>query len=442
MPLNTCPYRLLIDAIYLENPRKKQGFHFWGMADASLGPSTAPALDLSILSFDTLQATNGPEPKDPSQPNEEDAEVPPHRSHDPNNNLKRTDPFKFGSRYLQESDNVFEFNAWDHVVPDASYYEYAETQYTAQRAAPVSEFDKKRFNDQPEKWWNKFYSNNTSNFFKDRKWLHQEFPILSQLTKTDAPPAVILEVGAGAGNTAFPILRVNENPCLMVHACDFSSKAVELMKGNEAYDPAHIQASVWDIAGDDLPEGLEEGCVDIVLLIFIFSALSPRQWDAAVRNIWRVLKPGGEVCFRDYGKGDLTQIRFKKGRFMEDNFYIRGDGTRVYFFVENELRRIWGGALNDRFGAQQGKELKEGLPRDGEQAVARDRRDARTDAERECNPLPQVNGYEIPQHEVAAFEIVSLGVDRRMLVNRQRQLKMYRCWMQGRFKKSTKDTSC
>ena len=34
-----------------------------------------------------------------------------------------------------------------------------------------------------------------------------------------------------------------------------------------------------------------------------------------------------------------------------------------------------------------------------------------------------------------AFDIVTLGVDRRMLVNRQKQLKMYRCWMQGRFKK-------
>lgn len=412
------------------------------MADALLGLSTAPAQDLSELSISIPHATSGPKPKDQSQPNGKVAEVPPHRSHDPNNNLKRTDPFRFGSRYLQETDNVFEFNAWDHVVPDTSYYEYAETQYAAQRAAPVSEFDKKRFNDQPEKWWNKFYSNNTGNFFKDRKWLHQEFPILSHLTKADAPPAVVLEVGAGAGNTAFPILKANENPQLMVHACDFSSKAVQLMRSNEAYDPAHIQASVWDISGDDLPEGLKEGCVDVVLLIFIFSALSPRQWDAAVRNVWRVLKPRGEVCFRDYGKGDLTQVRFKKGRLMEDNFYIRGDGTRVYFFEENELKSIWGGTVNDRFGARHEQELKERLPRDGEEALAKDHRETRGEAEKGCNSLPQVHGSECPQHEVAAFEIVTLGVDRRMLVNRQRQLKMYRCWMQGRFQKSTNDASC
>ena len=370
----------------------------------------------------------------PSQPH---TELPPHRSHDPANNLKRSDPFKFGSRYLEPTDDVFEFNAWDHVLPDSTYHSYCEAQYTSQRASPVSDFDKARFNANPEKWWNQFYSNNTSNFFKDRKWLQQEFPILSKLTAKDAGPCIVLEVGAGAGNTAFPILKANENEGLMIHACDFSKKAVELIKANAAYDAEHLQASVWDISSEDLPPGVCEGSVDVVLLVFIFSALSPKQWDAAVRNVWRVLKPGGEVCFRDYGRGDLTQVRFKKGRFLEDNFYIRGDGTRVYFFDEDELKKIWGGrgTADHGIGAN-GKagEDDSGVPRDeqpedtdkvsGSDEVIPDR-ELRA-SETECvHPLTLEN----------AFEIASLGVDRRMLVNRQKQLKMYRCWMQGQFRK-------
>jgi tRNAThr (cytosine32-N3)-methyltransferase len=73
-----------------------------------------------------------------------DAQVLPHRSHDPEKNLKRTDPFQFGSRLLNEEDNVFEFNAWDHVETDDTYKEYAELQYAKQRESPVSDFDKSK----------------------------------------------------------------------------------------------------------------------------------------------------------------------------------------------------------------------------------------------------------------------------------------------------------
>ncbi|KUI71152.1 tRNA(Thr) (cytosine(32)-N(3))-methyltransferase [Cytospora mali] len=319
--------------------------------------------------------------------------LPPHRSHDPQFNQKRSDPFQFGSRFLEQGDDPFEFNAWDHVETDDVYKEYAEQQYEMQRQSPVSDFDKNRFNSDPAKWWNLFYKNNTANFFKNRKWLQQEFPVLDKVTQEDAGPITLLEIGAGAGNTAFPILAQNKNPQFKIHACDFSKKAVEVMRAHESYDTKHMQADVWDIASDELPPGLEEGSVDVALLVFIFSALNPLQWKKAVENVHRLLKPGGQVCFRDYGRGDLAQVRFKKGRYLEENFYIRGDGTRVYFFEKDELASIW-----------TGEKLQD-------------------DAEAE-------DATKEPR-----FVVDELDFDRRMLVNRARRLKMYRCWLQGKFTK-------
>lgn len=72
----------------------------------------------------------------------QDQPAAPHRSHDPQFNQKRSDPFQFGSRFLEDGDDPFEFNAWDHVETDDTYKEYAEQQYEMQRQSPVSDFDK------------------------------------------------------------------------------------------------------------------------------------------------------------------------------------------------------------------------------------------------------------------------------------------------------------
>lgn len=380
------------------------------------------------------------------------APLPAHLSHSPLNNQKVSAPFQFGSRHLLPTSSVYEFNAWDHVPPPAAELARADAQYAAQRAHPVSAFDAARFNADPARWWNRFYTNNTANFFKDRKWLRQEFPVLTDLTaaeqeeegeqeqKTRETTASILEVGAGAGNTAFPLLKANRNPGLMIHACDFSAKAVDLLRASPEYDERHMRASVWDLAGDELPPGVQPKSIDVVLLIFVFSALSPRQWARAVRNVHAVLKPGGEVCFRDYGRGDLAQVRFRKGRWMEENFYVRGDGTRVYFFDEAELRRIWGGET-------QRDEADDGNQGDND-AMTKDHQDTTTErtlapdppcpSSQETQPSPPPPNPPSPspsQDEAPRFEIVSLGADRRLLVNRRKQLQMHRCWLQGRFRK-------
>lgn len=386
--------------------------------------STPPSLDpLSIVTAEGCPSAIHPTSVSPS--------LPPHLSHSPLTNQKVSAPFQFGSRRLVDPSSVYEFNAWDHVAPSAADLSQAEAQYATQRMHPVSTFDAARFNSDPAKWWNKFYTNNTANFFKDRKWLQQEFPVLTELTSAQdrgGSQARILEVGAGAGNTAFPILKANQNPKLMIYACDFSVKAVNLIRASVDYDERFIRAEVWDVSSETLPPGVTENSMDVVLLIFVFSALSPQQWEQAVKNVYRVLKPGGEVCFRDYGRGDLAQVRFRKGRYMEENFYVRGDGTRVYFFAEDQLRTIWGGI---RAVAGEFKEVND------EDWLAGEHNESSQGSNAVERRIKSLEGSTLEP----IFEIMSLGVDRRLLVNRQKQLRMHRCWIQGRFRKPMKTRS-
>lgn len=289
-------------------------------------------------------------------------------------------PFTFGQRYLKSDDDVWNHNAWDHVEWGEEQRVEAEEKLAKQREAPVKPFDKTLFMGSPAKYWDQFYRNNQANFFKDRKWLRVEFPALYDALKSDAGPVSILEVGCGAGNTMFPVLQNNENPSLRIMGADYSKQAVKIVRESEHFDPTYARAEVWDLADPTgaIPEGLEPHSVDIVVMIFVFSALAPDQWAQAIANLKKILKPNGRILFRDYGRYDLTQLRFKAGRLLDDNFYIRGDGTRVYFFTEEELHEIFG----------------------------------------------------------KAFEVVKVATDRRLMVNRQRRIKMYRIWLQAEFKNS------
>lgn len=299
--------------------------------------------------------------------------------------IGKDSPFTFGQRYLTNDEEVFSHNAWDHVEWGEEQVNEALEKISKQYDAPVSEFDKKIYNAKPAKFWDIFYKNNRENFFKDRKWLQIEFPLLYEVSSKEyTKPVKILEIGCGAGNTMFPVLRQNENPELEIVGVDFSKVAVDLVKQSTdfAEHSKNAGAYVWDLANETetLPGNIEPHSVDIIVMIFVFSALAPSQWKFAINNINKILKPGGKVLFRDYGRYDLAQVRFKKHRLLDDNFYIRGDGTRVYFFTEEELRDIF------------------------------------------------VNQAGLIEEKIAT--------DRRLLVNRKKHLKMYRIWQQAVFAKA------
>ncbi|XP_073002588.1 uncharacterized protein [Typha latifolia] len=202
----------------------------------------------------------------------------------------------------------------------------------------VTPFWKEKYERDAKKYWDVFYRRHQDKFFKDRHYLDKEWGRYFQVREREK--LVVLEVGCGAGNTIFPL--VSTYPDIFVHACDFSPRAVDLVKHHKDFSADQINAFVCDLTVDNLSEIIEPSSVDIVTMVFVLSAVAPEKMPLVVQNIRKILKKNGCVLFRDYASGDLAQERliFKEQQLSE-NFYVRGDGTRAYYFSEDFLTNLF-----------------------------------------------------------------------------------------------------
>ncbi|XP_040291564.1 tRNA N(3)-methylcytidine methyltransferase METTL2A [Bufo bufo] len=316
---------------------------------------------------------------------------------------------QFGNRHLKDPSQVFQHNAWDNVQWSEEQETAAQKKVLENSSQPLPPEQQEEYENKASNYWDDFYTIHENRFFKDRQWLFAEFPELSPSHKSrsdidgeqkqdlkldtageskDYPGSSanyrILEVGCGVGNTVFPILQTNNDSGLFVYCCDFSSTAVEIVKSNPNYDPSRCFAFVHDLSDESSTYPIPEESLDVIVLIFVLSAILPSKMQEAITRLSKLLKPGGCILLRDYGRYDMAQLRFKKGRCLSENFYVRGDGTRVYFFTQDELGNLF---------------------------------------------------------TTANLEKVQNTVDRRLQVNRGKQLTMYRVWIQCKYRKPCKSES-
>ncbi|KAH8347734.1 hypothetical protein KR084_000611, partial [Drosophila pseudotakahashii] len=211
----------------------------------------------------------------------------------------------------------------------------------------VPEFKANKLEIDAQRNWDIFYKRNETRFFKDRHWTTREFQeLLDQEESGDK--RTLFEVGCGVGNLVFPLLeeQTSEQGCFTngrfyFYACDFSPRAVDFVRSNPLYDPAQITAFQCDITTQQVHEEIPTSSLDVCTLIFVLSAIHPQKFKEVVQNLWKLLKPGGLVLFRDYGLYDMAQLRFKPGNKIAENLYVRQDGTRSYFFSEEEISKLF-----------------------------------------------------------------------------------------------------
>lgn len=143
------------------------------------------------------------------------------------------------------------------------------------------------------------------------------------------------------GNACFPLAEVM--PKCQIYAIDFSQRAVDLLKTHPEFKEDQIMTAVVNVTEPDWTVALPS--MDFCLMIFVLSAISPQKMPDVIRNLGKVMKKNqGRVLFRDYAVGDLTQLRFEQGRQKKklgENFYLRRDGTRCYYFTEDILKSLF-----------------------------------------------------------------------------------------------------
>lgn len=290
---------------------------------------------------------------------------------------------KFGNRKLNDINSFDDFNAWDDVqlTEDQINESIKLIQMNSSIDIPIS--DKMNILKNSSLNWNEFYKKHEDRFFKDRHWLLTEIPALDQHLRDDKSKISILEVGCGVGNAIIPLLNLINLPSQHIYCCDFSPSAIEILQKNTKFDQKKCTAFVADLTDDNFIDVVllnsnstsTEG-FDYITVVFVLSAIYPKYHQAIVDKLYKLLKIGGKLFFRDYAIFDMTQLRFKPGKCLENSLYFRGDNTMVYYFKQEEVASLF---------------IKSG------------------------------------------FKQVELRTDRRLLVNRAKQLKMYRQWIQGQF---------
>lgn len=125
---------------------------------------------------------------------------------------------------------------------------------------------------------------------------------ISRLRKEIVPQCegIVLEVGMGSG---LNLRHYDAEKVEFVWGLEPSIGMRDKAESNLAKSPVEVR---WlDLPGEEIP--LEDESVDTVLLTYTLCTIP--NTDAALKQIKRVLKPGGKLLFCEHGQSDDRRIR-------------------------------------------------------------------------------------------------------------------------------------
>lgn len=114
-----------------------------------------------------------------------------------------------------------------------------------------------------------------------------------------------------------------------------------------------VRYACWDVAANvEIPTVVRtcsgKSGFDFVLLIFVLSAIHPRDHVRALSRIRSLCRSDSKLCFRDYALYDMTMLRSRVNQIVNESddivaprLFRREDGTLRYFFDLATMERTF-----------------------------------------------------------------------------------------------------
>jgi malonyl-CoA O-methyltransferase len=132
----------------------------------------------------------------------------------------------------------------------------------------------------------------------------------------------ILDIGMGTGGTTIRLLQKFPGAC--IHGCDIALNMVTCARAKKALQSREQLFITADT--EFLP--YRSACFDLVISNFTLQWLE--QWDRAVHEIFRILKPGGTFLYSAFGEQTFTELKACFARACSEAGYNHGEALQVH----------------------------------------------------------------------------------------------------------------
>ena len=139
----------------------------------------------------------------------------------------------------------------------------------------------------------------------------------------------VIEFGCGNGKNLPGMIEKGWD----ITAMDCSITALQLCR-----PVVHDAGGVHFVVGDAISLPIRDVVVDAVFSLHVAGHLAGPGRTLFAREILRVLRPGGQIVFRDFGVDDF---RCGNGEMTEPGTFHRGTGSSTHYFTGDEVARLF-----------------------------------------------------------------------------------------------------